>query len=119
MRELAIVNSQDRASAFDANISTFDPETRVHSLSTAAPQYPHEADVRTDVELVDGGVPLAGPQLATCALVGQNPGYRTTATWSGQTLARLGDDSKIIELWLNEKPVSFDRQFVSELQNPI
>ena len=31
-RELAIVNSRDHASAFDAYISTFDPEARVHSL---------------------------------------------------------------------------------------
>jgi len=29
---LAIVNSRDRASAYDAYISTFDPEARVHSL---------------------------------------------------------------------------------------
>jgi hypothetical protein len=31
------------------------------------------------------------------------------ATWSGQAIARLSDDSEIMELWLNEKLVSFDR----------
>ena len=39
----------------------------------------------------------------------QSPGYRTIATWRGQAIARLSDDSKIMELWLNEKLVSFDR----------
>jgi hypothetical protein len=48
--------------------------------------------------LVDGGVPLAGPQLATCALLRPDPGYGTAATWSGQAIARLSDDSKIMEL---------------------
>jgi hypothetical protein len=42
-------------------------------------------------------------------LLRPDPGYGTAATWSGQAIARLSDDSKIMELWLNEKLVSFDR----------
>ena len=71
-RELAIVNSRDRASAYDAYISTFDPEARVHGLvpgriGTIEDVKAHYRSVFFELDggtLVEDEVYVAGPMAA-------------------------------------------------------
>jgi hypothetical protein len=38
---------------------------------------------------------------------GRKPGYRTIVQWSGQAIARLDQDSRIAELWIDEAPIRY------------
>lgn len=40
---------------------------------------------------------------------GRKPGYRTIAQWSGQLIARLDRDERIVELWIDEAPIRYLR----------
>ena len=116
-RELAIVNSRDRASAYDAYISTFDPEARVHGLvpgriGTIEDVKAHYRSVFFELDggtLVEDEVYVAGPMAAhryhsMLMLNGTFDGVvakNKPVTLRGQTFFRYGRDGRIVERWSN------------------
>lgn len=116
-RELAIVNSRDRAAAYDAYIATFDPEARVHGLvqgriGTIDDVRAHYLSVFFELDdgtLVEDEVYFAGPMAAhryhsMLTLNGTFDGVVAKdkpVTLRGQTFFRYGSDGRIVERWSN------------------